>query len=220
MFYNAAMAGRRTPATRRVLRLAPILSLSIGWLVLVSACATRPPSNIEDLCAIFEEKPGWYKDAKKSEERWGTPIHVQMAIIRHESSFKFDARPPRRKLLGFIPWTRPSDAYGYAQVLDSTWAWYEDETGRWFADRDDFSDAIDFVGWYTNLTQKTLGVSKWDPFNQYLAYHEGHAGWKRGGWRGKGWLIQTARDVEYRAKEWGAQLRGCQEELEDGWWIF
>ncbi len=197
-----------------------ITSLSLAWLLVAASCAVAPPANIENLCAIFEEKPDWYDDAKDSEKRWGTPIHVQMAIIRQESSFRFDARPPRTKLLGFIPWTRPSDAYGYAQVLESTWAWYEKDTGRWYADRDDFGDAIDFVGWYTNLTQKTLGVSKWDPYNQYLAYHEGHTGWKRKTYRGKSWLTQTARRVQHRAEEWGAQLRGCQDELEDGWWIF
>ncbi|HEX2138965.1 MAG TPA: transglycosylase SLT domain-containing protein [Woeseiaceae bacterium] len=194
--------------------------LCCSWLLLGAACATAPPQNIENLCAIFKEKRGWYEDAKESEQRWGTPIHVQMAIIRQESSFRFDARPPRTKLLGFIPWTRPSNAYGYAQVLESTWDWYVDQTGRRFAQRDDFTDAIDFVGWYTNLTQKQLGVSKWDPYNQYLAYHEGHTGWKRKSYRSKGWLIKTARRVDYRAKEWGAQLRRCQDDLEDGWWIF
>jgi len=197
-----------------------ITQLCMIWLILGAACATTPPTNIENLCAIFEEKGGWYKDAKRSEKRWGTPIHVQMAIIRQESSFKFDARPPRTKLLGFIPWTRPSDAYGYAQVLDSTWKWYVEDTGRHFAQRDDFTDAIDFVGWYTSTSQKALGISKWDPYNQYLAYHEGHGGWKKRSYRSKRWLMQTARQVEYRAKEWGAQLKRCEDDLDDGWWIF
>lgn len=197
-----------------------ITLLGTAWLALGAACATTPPANIEDLCAIFEEKGGWYKDARRSEKRWGTPVHVQMAIIRQESSFRFDARPPRTKLLGFIPWKRPSDAYGYAQVLDSTWHWYLDDTGQRFGQRDDFTDAIDFVGWYTNTTQETLGVSKWDPYNQYLAYHEGHGGWKRGSYRNKRWLTQTARQVERRAKEWGAQLKRCEDDLDDGWWIF
>ena len=201
---------------RRVL----IALLCVTWLVLSAACATTPPSNIENLCTIFEEKRGWYKDAKRSEKRWGTPVHVQMAIIRQESSFEFDARPPRRKLLGFIPWTRPSDAYGYAQVLDSTWRWYLDETGQRFGRRDDFTHAIDFVGWYTDTTQKKLGISKWDPYNQYLAYHEGHGGWKDKSYGSKGWLMQTARKVEHRAKEWGAQLKRCEADLDDGWWIF
>ena len=190
------------------------------WLLTGAACATAPPKNVENICAIFEEKKSWYKAAKKSEERWGTPKHVQMSIIRQESSFDFDAKPPRTKLLGFIPWTRPSDAYGYAQALDSTWGWYKDETGRRFADRDDFDDAIDFVGWYTHVSNKTVGISKWDPYNQYLAYHEGQNGWKRGTYKRKDWLKETARQVDQRARRWGAQLQRCEEDLDDGWWIF
>lgn len=189
-------------------------------IVLQTACTTSPPTNVENICAIFEEKRGWYKAAKKSEKRWGTPIHVQLSIIRQESSFRFNARPPRGKLLGFIPWKRPSDAYGYAQALDSTWDWYRKETGRRFADRDDFADAIDFVGWYTDTSQKSVGISKWDPYNQYLAYHEGQNGWRRKTHRNKGWLKKVAQKVDYRAKEWGAQLSRCEDDLDDGWWIF
>jgi len=187
--------------------------------VYVASCSTVP-TNVENICAIFKEKQRWYKDAKKSEERWGTPIHVQLAIIHQESTFRFDAKPPRKKLLGFIPWKRPSDAYGYAQALESTWTMYQDETGRRGADRDDFGDAIDFVGWYTNKSQQVAGISKWDPYNQYLAYHEGQGGWMRGSYRFNGDLKRTARTVDYRAKEWGAQLRRCEDELDDGWWIF
>lgn len=188
--------------------------------LLVAACVTTPPTNVEDICAIFEEKGGWYDAAKDSEERWGTPVHVQMAIIHQESTFEFDAKPPRRKLLGFIPWLRPSDAYGYAQALESTWQRYEDETGRPFADRDNFADAIDFVGWYTDMAQETAGISKWDPYNQYLAYHEGPTGWSRNSHRGKRWLRQTAQRVDTRAREWGAQLDRCEDDLDDGWWFF
>jgi len=197
-------------------------------LVVLAAAATLPscafnkrqPENVENICAIFEQKGSWYKAARKSTKRWGTPIHVQMSIMRQESTFKFDAKPPRRKLLGFIPWTRPSDAYGYAQALDSTWKRYQKDTGRRFAQRDDFDDAIDFVGWYTNNSQKDGGISKWDPYNQYLAYHEGLGGWKRGTWKRKGWLKDAARRVDYRAKEWGAQLRRCEGDLDTGWWPF
>lgn len=200
---------------------AAVFAPLVASVLAMAGCGTAPPANVENICAIFEEKGRWYKAAKKSEERWGTPIHVQMSIIRQESTFEFDARPPRRKLLGFIPWTRPSDAYGYAQALESTWDWYRDDTGRRGADRDDFADAIDFVGWYTDKTQKTVGISKWDPYNQYLAYHEGAGGWQRKTYRKKRWLVDTAKRVDYRAREWGAQLVRCREDLEDdGWWIF
>jgi len=205
----------------RHLRLAIVLILSVLLTTaLLSACATNPPKDTENLCRIFEEKSRWYKAARKSQDAWGTPIHVQMAIIYQESTFRHDARPPRNKLLGFIPWTRKSDAYGYAQVKDATWDWYREKTGRRFADRDDFDDAIDFVGWYTSYSQQTLGISKWDPYNQYLAYHEGHGGWKRKTWASKDWLVGTARTVEHRAREWGAQLRRCEDDLDNGFWIF
>jgi hypothetical protein len=185
----------------------------------LTACSTAP-TNVEDICSIFEEKGRWYKDAKKSEERWGTPIHVQLAIIHQESTFEFDAKPPRDKLLGFIPWKRPSNAYGYAQALESTWAWYQKDTGRRSADRDDFGDAIDFVGWYTDKSQQVAGISKWDPYNQYLAYHEGQSGWLNQSYRFNSKLKKSARTVDYRAREWGAQLRRCEDDLDSGWWIF
>lgn len=198
-------------------RTAGAVLAAIGVL-LVAGCATAPPSNVNEICAIFDDKRRWYRAAKRSEERWGTPIQVQMAIIYQESTFTFNARPPRRKLLGFIPWKRPSNAYGYAQALRSTWQEYQDDTGRRSASRRNFSDAIDFVGWYTHRAHSLAGISKWDPYNQYLAYHEGPTGWRRNSYVGKDWLVQTARRVEHRAEQWGAQLRRCESGLDRRRW--
>jgi hypothetical protein len=208
------------PGHKKIGKTSTASGLAALTLLAVAGCGTAPPQNVENICEIFEEKSRWYRAAKKSEKRWGTPIHVQLAIIHQESTFKFNARPPRTELLGFIPWKRPSNAYGYAQALDGTWERYQKDTGRHGADRDDFGDAIDFVGWYTAKSQRVAGISKWDPYNQYLAYHEGHSGWLRKSYRFKGDLKKAARKVDYRAKEWGAQLRRCEDELDDGWWIF
>lgn len=196
-------------------RAAAVLSL----LLALTGCATTPPSKPGDACAIFEEKRGWYRAAKKSQQRWGTPIHVQMAIMHQESRFIHDAQPPRRYLLGFIPWTRASSAYGYAQVKDEAWSDYRKQAGRWGASRDDFADAADFVGWYTHTTHRLLGVSKWDARQQYLAYHEGHGGFRRGSYRGKAWLQKVAAKVDTRARDYATQLKGCQKSLERGWWF-
>lgn len=189
-------------------------------MVLV-ACSTTPPRNINNSCEIFYDKDDWYHDAKASYKTWGVPIHVQLAIIHQESSFKYDAKPPKDYLLGFIPWGRKSSAYGYAQVKDETWDWYIDKTGNWGADRDDFADAVDFIGWYGNLTHKTLGISKWDARNQYLAYHEGHGGYKRKTYTKKPWLVQVAAKVEKNAARYRAQLAKCEDDLNRGWfWPF
>ena len=33
---------------------------------LLSACVTSPPEQVDNVCDIFREKSGWYKDAKES----------------------------------------------------------------------------------------------------------------------------------------------------------
>ncbi len=194
------------------------------WILALSlaACASSPPRNIDNGCAIFDEKDDWYEYAWASYKKWGVPVHVQLAIIYQESRFRSEAEAPDDYLLGFIPWGQVTSAYGYAQVLDSTWEWYKRSTGNRWADRDDFEDAVDFIGWYCNMSHKKLGISKWDAYRQYLAYHEGHGGYARKTYLRKKWLMNVARKVERRAARYAAQLKACQDKLDRGWslWPF
>jgi len=192
---------------------------SAGLLTL-TACSTMPPKNLDNSCAIFFEKDGWYDDANDSFKKWGVPIHVQLAIIHQESRFKYDAQTDMEYFLWIIPIGRKSNAYGYAQVKDETWDWYIEQTGNGGADRDDFDDAVDFIGWYGNYTYKKLGVSKWDAYSQYLAYHEGHGGYTRKSYLKKPWLIKVARKVKTRASRYHTQLAKCKAELESSWSIW
>jgi len=189
-------------------------------LLLVSACATSPPRDVNNICAIFQEKDDWYDDAADARDEWGSPIPVMMAIIYQESRFQADARPPRTRLLGFIPWFRPSSAYGYSQAKTPTWDEYERDAGRFSADRDDFGDAIDFVGWYNFQSGKRSGVSAQDTYGLYLAYHEGHGGYNRATYLQKPWLMTVARKVETRANYYQVQLSACEEQLQAGGGIF
>jgi len=189
-------------------------------LVLMGGCMTTPPEDLNDSCLIFKDKDDWYGDAQESYEKWGVPVHVQLAIIYQESRFRHDAKPPRDTLLWVIPWTRKSSAYGYAQVMDSTWDWYIQKTGNRGADRDDFRDVVDFIGWYGDVSHRTLGISKRDPYRQYLAYHEGHGGYKRQTYAKKKWLVKVARKVERQAKRYQTQLARCEDELDRGWAIW
>ncbi|MBL4660935.1 MAG: transglycosylase SLT domain-containing protein [Alcanivoracaceae bacterium] len=190
--------------------IAVIIFVSLIYVaILLSACSHKTPNNTENICDIFAQKHRWQKYAKKSSKKGGTPIHVQMAILQQESGFKYDAKPDRKKLLGFIPWRRQSSAYGYAQVLNETWQEYIKETKNRGADRDSFKDSIDFVGWYTYHTHKRAKVSKWDAYNQYLAYHEGRGGFLKKSYKGKKWLIKVAEKVNRKSKSYAAQLKGC-----------
>ncbi len=196
------------------------LAVSVLGGVLLTGCATSPPKQQNNLCEIFREKSGWYDDAKDMEKEWGTPIHVAMAFIKQESSYRHDAKPPKDYVLGFIPWGRVSSAYGYAQAQDPAWDDFQDSTGHG-GSRTNFDDSMMFVGWYTNETRRQLGISLWDPYNQYLASHEGRGGYKRGTYKGKATWIKVARRVEDTAKNYGWQLKQCRKELEDnsGWFF-
>ncbi|WP_371188822.1 hypothetical protein [Thalassotalea maritima] len=184
---------------------------------LLSGCITPPPENPDNLCDIFREHHSWYDDAQDMNERWGVPIHVPMSMMYQESSFRGDALPPRDYLLGFIPWGRVSSAYGFAQAKTLTWDDYVRETDNSGADRDEFDDAIDFMGWFIYKTHKVNGVSKWDGYNQYLNYHEGWGGYKRKTYQKKAWLTKVARKVDNRAKTYSSQLKSCKDELDSSW---
>ncbi len=182
-------------------------------IISVSGCATRPPQQQENICSIFQQHPRWYDYALASERRWGTPIYIQMAFVQQESSFRARARPERNRILGIIPGRRPSSARGYAQAQDPAWQDYQQATGRRGARRSNMSDALDFIGWYNDVSHRRLGIAKNDAFHLYLAYHDGHTGFQRGGWRNNPQLQDIARRVEQRAATYARQLPGCEAQL-------
>ena len=182
-------------------------------LIFVVACTSMKLTNTADSCILFDEKKNWYKATKKSYDKWDTPIALQLAIINQESSFKQFAKPARKKLFGIIPSSRPSTAFGYAQVINPTWDWYKLKNAKTNASRANFSDVTDFIGWYTTQSEKLVGISKNDFYNQYLAYHEGQGGWKKQSYLEKKWLIEVAKTVERNAKMYNKQLKECEQRL-------
>ena len=59
---------------------------------------------MKDICGINMQK--------KTEKKWGTPVYLQLAIIKMESSFDWLAKPPRQKLFKVVPYKRPSSSLG------------------------------------------------------------------------------------------------------------
>lgn len=174
-----------------------------------------PPANSEDVCEIFREHPVWYDYARESAERWGTPIATQLAFVYYESSFRSHARPPRTKLLGVIPWVRPTSAYGYAQALDPAWGEYlEANGGGLFTVRTNMKYALDFVGWYNHLTHKEVGIPLTHPRQLYLAYHEGRTGYRRQSYLEKPKIMALAERVQTRAYRYDHQLASCEQEFQ------
>ncbi len=187
-----------------------ITSLIIALAALGACASTTPPSRPGNICEIFAEKPSWHKALLDVQEKWRVPPQIIMAMMYQESSFRHDARPPKNYLLGIIPWGRVSSAYGYPQAKDEVWSDYVKQNDRFMASRSDFSDAVDFMGWYIDKAQKINGVSKWDAYAQYLNYHEGWGGYSRQSHQSKAWLLNVAQKVKSRADTYGSQYLACK----------
>ena len=179
-------------------------------LLFLTACSSIP-QNTSDGCSIFSERYLWYKHAKKTEKKWGTPVNLQLAIIKMESDFDWLAKPARQKLFKVIPYKRPSSSFGYSQAIKGTWKQYKDETGNKYALRTRFKDSVDFIGWYINKTEKILKVSKKDAFRQYIAYHEGWGNYKN--YKSNQKVIVLAKKVEGYSNKFKNQLNKCSKSL-------
>ncbi len=192
------------------MRTALVSTLSV--MLILSACA-KPPSQTRNACAIFEQRDdlfnNWRRAAQNTEREYGVPVPILMATIYTESGFKANAKPPRTKLFGFIPWKRRSTAYGYSQALDGTWDRYQRETGRYGARRTDFADAIQFIGWYHRQSNIKNGIPLNEPYQLYLAYHSGHAGYSRGSYRSNSEALQGAKRFTNIAYTYSRQLQSC-----------
>ncbi len=181
-------------------------------VLLVASCGGkeyRAPRNLDNACSIVKQRPHYLKAMKRTQRKWGVPVHVQMAIIHQESKFIGDNRTPVKYVLGVLPMGRQSSAFGYAQALDATWREYQHAEGGRRAKRDDIRDATDFMGWYMVQSRDSLGIPLTDARNQYLAYHDGRGGYARGTYRSKAWLLRVADRVAERAETYRVQLARC-----------
>ena len=185
-------------------------SFLVFLFFLISACSSIP-KNTADGCSIFSDRYLWYKHAKKTEKKWGTPIHIQLAIIKMESDFDWLAKPKRKKIFKIIPYKRPSSSLGYSQAVKGTWKQYKNETGNKLASRTSFKDSVDFIGWYTNKTESILKISKQDAFRQYLAYHEGWGNYKN--YKKNQKVIILAKKVKKHSERYKGQLKKCGKSL-------
>lgn len=195
-------------------------SLVLLLAVLLSACASGPPTRTDNVCSIFHQKYGWHRAALKAEKKWDVPKHITLAIMAQESSFRPKARPPRKYYFGFIPGPRPSSAYGYAQAIKGTWKGYIEDTGEYWREPDDFVDALDFINWYVTDAVETNKLKVTDTYSIYLNYHEGLAGFRRASYEKKPWLKKVAQNVDRRAQQYAKQYDGCKKEFRKRWLFF
>ncbi|MGD8430794.1 MAG: hypothetical protein PVH31_10330 [Ectothiorhodospiraceae bacterium] len=179
--------------------------------------STAPPPVTTDACSIFDHYPQWFDYAEETQQRWGTPAPLVLAIIKRESSFRQAARPPRDWFL-FLPLPRRSSAYGYAQAQDPVWGEYLADTEGIFRSRTDMADAMDFIGWFTRRIHEQLGVPLADPYRIYLAYHLGVTGYREQRWRRRPAVRRAAGDVARWTRRYAEQIRACKSRFQCRRW--
>lgn len=172
-----------------------VIGFSLG--LVLGDKAAHSANNIENACTMMQQRADWHHSAKAASEKWQIPVPSILAIIRHESRFK--ARAAARK----------SSAYGFAQALDGTWAWYRKAAKVSGADRSNFADSVNFIAWYMTETRKRTGLPDHDVASHYLAYHEGHGGYSSTRWVEKPGLITIAHKVAQTAWTYEQQLQNC-----------
>ena len=86
---------------------------------------------------------------------------------------------------------------------------YEKQTDRWFTDRDNFADAMDFIGWYNHRSHKELGIPKHDAYHLYIAYYAGPTGYRQGRWKSSPTIKSYAAKVRDQAARYARQMQRC-----------
>ena len=176
--------------------------------IFLLGCTAKVPMNQDDICVIINENPRWSNSLLDAKKKWNAEPSTVMAIIRQESSFNANAAPDRDKVLGFIPWKRPSSARGYSQAVEATWEQYQEETGNKRARRSSFDSSVDFIGWYLSKAPSAR-IRSYEVDKLYIAYHEGYGGYKRRSYKDKSWLQDVAKKVKYNSVRYQRQLKSC-----------
>jgi len=188
----------------------------LSSLITLSGCSligfgeNKTTSYPNDACKMLKENPDWLDSVVGSYDKWKTPISVQLAFVRQESSFKHDAKPIRKNKWYEFGTNYHSSAVGYSQALDGTWSDYEKRTKQSNQDRSSFEDSVDFIGWYNYKSREKLRLPRTDAYSLYLAYHEGWGGYKRRSYENKTFLKNAGWKVNKWSHTYSKQLNKCK----------
>ena len=150
------------------------VQLAMLAVLLASGSANAAPKDPNNICTILaQNKRLVYRSCESS--ALGTADAYRFSVYTSRIVICGQGETAAQKGFAVLAvWRRSSSAYGYAQATDEAWKDYKKDTGRRFVQRDDFADALDFIGWYNDRSHKRLKLRKNDAYRLYLAYYNGH----------------------------------------------
>lgn len=199
-----------TVKTKILLAVFVILAIIIAIESKFNSGESKSTRFSNNACKMLKENPDWYVSLKASEEKWNTPIHIQLGMIRQESAFKHDAKPKRENKWHEFGSNYDSTAKGYSQAINGTWEHYLKSTKGVLKSRSSFRDATDFIGWYNSKSNINNRISLNDPKHLYLAYHEGWTGYRLKTHEKKSFLVRSTSNVVIWSDKYKAQLNNCE----------
>lgn len=188
------------------------ISFIIFCMYISSQMESKSTSYPNNACKMLKENPDWYASLIASEKKWNTPPYIILGMMRQESSFKHDAKPLRKNKWYEFGYHYQSSATGYSQALNGTWEHYKRDANSYFAHRESFADATDFMGWYNHTSNKKNKIAFNDPKNLYLAYHEGWNGYSKKTYekKGKEFLNKAVNNVYSWSNKYKKQITNCK----------
>ena len=164
----------------------------------------------QDICHIMDRRPFWNSELEYIEKKYNVSKFTILSFINQESSFRSNARPPFKKVWGFIPtWNRISSSYGYSQAINGSWELFQKQTNNPDAYRGDFVDSSEFIAWYINKSNKINNIDNYDTYNLYLSYHEGWGGYNNQSYLKKPSLLEISKKVEKIKNKYEVQFNQC-----------
>ena len=168
----------------------------------------KKTDNIDNACLILKQNPDWHRALYRTQLVYRISIPVQLAFVRHESSFNHKARPVNNKKKWFIFNSYKSTAYGFAQVLNGTWDEFQTTFKNKKLKRTNFGHSVEFIGWY-NRKHINSGLDGNNISHLYLAYHEGLGGYKKKTYINKPCLVDYSNSVQKTSIKYSNQISSC-----------
>lgn len=171
--------------------------LSLFCLIL-TGCFGSDTKPAMPICELLDENDEWVGPAVKLKERYGTPLSLALVLLE----------PPLSDLDKKHVRPRASD-----------WDEYRIRSERWDASPYNPDDALDFIGWYTQLSTQRNNLNWQGAGDHYLALRLGHGDFHRFDAEKYPELTKQAEHIQVRAERWERELQGCPSHWTSESWL-
>ncbi|PIE24526.1 MAG: hypothetical protein CSA60_02970 [Neptuniibacter caesariensis] len=150
------------------------------------------------ICELLEDNDEWIKPALQARETYGTPLHLTLAMLE-------------------LPLSNLEKKHIRPRMAD--WDEYRIRNEQWGASAYEPEYAADFIGWFTQETNKRNKIHWDNTKGHYLALRLGHGAYERFDPAKFPQLEQQAVQVGIRAARWQHELAGCKSIWQSESWL-